>query len=110
MPGMTEGVSLLLTMKTVSIPIHLGPAWYIEHRDTPIEVGDHVEVLGAKAFRAGLPAVIATEVRRGKSVLVLRDAKGIPVWAGWRRGRDRGGAQEHRADGWVTIGTERTYP
>jgi hypothetical protein len=87
MPGMTEGVSLLLTMKAVSIPVHLGPAWYIEHLDAPIEVGDHVDVLGAKAVAEGLPAVLAAEVRKGERVLVLRDAAGIPVWSGWRRAR-----------------------
>lgn len=87
MSGMTEGIALLLTMRTVSIPVQLGPAWYIEHLDTPIEVGDQIEVLGAKAFAEGLPAVIAAEVRKGGSVLVLRDATGIPVWAGWRRAR-----------------------
>jgi hypothetical protein len=87
MPGMTDGVSLLLTMKTVSIPVHLGPAWYLEHMDIPIEIGDHLDVVGARAIAEGLPAVIAAEVRKGESVLVLRDAEGIPVWAGWRRAR-----------------------
>ncbi|RPI09484.1 MAG: DNA-binding protein [Zetaproteobacteria bacterium] len=87
MPGMTDGIALLLTMKAVSIPVQLGPAWYIERLDAPIEVGDRIEVLGAKAFAEGLPAVIAAEVRRGDKVLVLRDATGFPVWAGWRRVR-----------------------
>jgi hypothetical protein len=87
MPGMTDGVSLLLTMKAVSIPVQLGPAWYIEHLDARIELGDRIQVMGAKAFAEGLPAVIAAEVRKGDSVLVLRDAVGIPVWAGWRRAR-----------------------
>jgi hypothetical protein len=87
MPGMTDGIVLLLTMKAVSIPVQLGPAWYIERLDAPIEVGDHIEVLGAKALAAGLPAVIAAEVRKGDKVLVLRDAEGIPAWTGWRRAR-----------------------
>jgi hypothetical protein len=87
MHGMTDGVSLLLTMQEVSIPVQLGPAWYIEHLDARIEVGDRIEVTGAKAFAAGVPAVIAAEVRKGNSVLVLRDAAGIPVWAGWRHAR-----------------------
>jgi hypothetical protein len=87
LPGMTDGISLLLTMKAVSIPVLLGPAWYIERLDARIEIGDRIDVLGAKAFAEGLPAVIAAEVRKGDSVLVLRDAVGIPVWAGWRRAR-----------------------
>jgi hypothetical protein len=53
MPGMTEGVSLLLTLKTVSIPIHLGPAWYIERIDAPIEVGDRC--LGREGRRRWAP-------------------------------------------------------
>jgi len=74
-------------MSAVSIPVQLGPAWYIERLDAPIEIGDHIEILGAKAFAEGLPAVIAAEVRKGERVLVLRDATGIPVWAGWRQVR-----------------------
>jgi len=85
MGGMSDGISLLLTMQRASVPVHLGPTWYIERLDTRIEVGDRIEVKGAKAFAAGVPAVIAAEVRKGDSVLVLRDAAGIPVWAGWRR-------------------------
>jgi len=87
MPGMTDGIALLLTMQAVSIPVHLGPAWYIERLDARIEVGDHIEVVGAKAFAEGLPAVLAADVRKGERVLVLRDATGIPVWAGWRQVR-----------------------
>jgi hypothetical protein len=87
LPGMSDGIALLLTMRAVSIPVLLGPAWYIEHLDGRIEIGDRIDVIGAKAFAEGLPAVIAKEVRKGDSVLVLRDATGVPVWAGWRRAR-----------------------
>ena len=55
MPGMTDGIALLLTMQAVSIPVHLGPAWYIERLDARIEVGDHIEVVGAKGLRRGTP-------------------------------------------------------
>jgi len=33
----------------------------------------------------GKPAIIAAEVKKGDSTLVLRDSAGIPPWAGWRR-------------------------
>lgn len=39
----------------------------------------------AQGWRAWQPAVIAVEVRKGDRTLTLRDASGIPVWAGWRR-------------------------
>lgn len=85
MPGMAEGIFLLLTLETISIPVHLGPGWYIERLDRQIEVGDWIDVKGSKAFAAGVSAVIAAEVRKGDSVLVLRDAAGVPVWTGWQR-------------------------
>jgi len=34
---------------------------------------------------AGKRAVMAAEVKKGDSILVLRDSAGVPVWAGWRR-------------------------
>jgi hypothetical protein len=87
MSGMSEGIYLLLTLERMSVPVHLGPAWYIEHMDRRIDVGDWIEVKGSKAFAAGVPALIAAEVRKGDSVLLLRDAAGVPVWTGWRRTR-----------------------
>lgn len=85
MPGMAEGIVLLLTLETVSVPVHLGPMWYIERLDRRIEVGDWIDVKGSKAFAAGVSAVIAAEVRKSDSVLVLRDAAGVPAWTGWQR-------------------------
>jgi len=82
---MAEGIVLPLTLETVSVPVHLGPMWYIERLDRRIEVGDWIDVKGSKAFAAGVSAVIAAEVRKSDSVLVLRDAAGVPAWTGWQR-------------------------
>jgi hypothetical protein len=49
-----------------------------------IAVGDRIEVKGSKVTMAGKPALIATEARKGSEVLALRDAEGIPAWAGRR--------------------------
>jgi hypothetical protein len=29
--------------------------------------------------------MIAADVKKGDEVLMLRDQKGVPVWAGWKR-------------------------
>jgi hypothetical protein len=53
-----------------------------------IEPGDRVEITGSRVTVEGKPTIIAAEVRKGDEVLQLRDAAGVPVWAGWRkRGR-----------------------
>lgn len=83
--GMSYGVHIVVKSDRETIPVHLGPGWYIERLDTKIEVGDKVEVKGSRVTVSGGPAIIAAEVKKGDAVLILRDQNGIPVWAGWRR-------------------------
>jgi hypothetical protein len=85
MKGMHSGIHVLLKTDKETIPVHLGPDWYIERLDTKIEKGDTIEVKGSRVSFSGKPAVIAAEIKKGEDVLVLRDNAGIPAWAGWRR-------------------------
>jgi len=85
MKGMDYGIHLLLKTDKETIPVHLGPGWYIERLDTKIEKGDKIKVKGSRATMMGKPVIIAAEVKKGESVLKLRDENGIPVWAGWKR-------------------------
>jgi len=83
--GMQYGIHLMVKMDKETIPVHLGPAWFIERLDTKIEKGDRIEVKGSRVSIGGKPAIIAAEVKKGEHVLVLRDSAGVPVWSGWRR-------------------------
>jgi hypothetical protein len=83
--GMSQGVHLLLKTDKETIPVHLGPAWYIENQDLKIEKKDRVEVRGSRITFQQKPAIIAAEVRKGDETLKLRDNTGIPDWSGWRR-------------------------
>jgi hypothetical protein len=85
MRGMNEGIHLMLKTSKETIPVHLGPSWFIERLDTKIEKGDKIEVKGSRVTITGKSALIAAEVRKGDSVLKLRDEAGIPAWSGWRR-------------------------
>ncbi len=85
MKGMSYGVHIELKTEEETTSVHLGPGWYIERLDTKIEKGDKIGVKGSRVVMMGKPALIASEVRKGDSVLKLRDENGIPVWAGWRR-------------------------
>lgn len=85
MKGMHYGIHLLLKTGKETIDVHLGPGWYIERLDTKIEESDKIEVKGSRVTIAGKPAIIAAEVKKGDSILVLRDSAGVPAWAGWRR-------------------------
>ena len=85
MKGMHYGIHLLLKTDKETIPVHLGPGWYIERLDTKIEKGDKIEVKGSRITFQGKPAIIASEVKKGDNILKLRDDNGIPAWSGWRR-------------------------
>lgn len=83
--GMSYGVHMMVKSEKETLSIHLGPGWYIENQDVEIKPQDTVGVRGSKIIFLGKSAIIAAEVKKGNEVLKLRDQKGFPVWAGWRR-------------------------
>ncbi len=85
MKGMNSGIHVMLKTDKETISVHVGPEWYIERQDVKLEKGDKIEVKGSRVTFADKPAVIAAEVKKGDSTLVLRDSNGVPAWAGWRR-------------------------
>src|SRR5512145_917135 len=85
MRGMSGGVHVALKSEQGEVSVHLGPQWYLENQDVKIEPGDRVEITGSRVTVQGKPTIIAAEVRKGDEVLQLRDAAGVPVWAGWRK-------------------------
>jgi hypothetical protein len=82
---MASGVHFTLKTAKETIPVHLGPSWYMEKQGLTVAAGDKVEVTGSRITYQGKPTIIAGEVKKGGQVLKLRDAAGIPAWAG--RGR-----------------------
>jgi len=83
--GMYSGVMLVLKTDKETLNVHLGPSWYVERLDVRLEKGDKIEVKGSKVTFANAPTIIAAEIKKGDTLIVLRDANGIPVWAGWKR-------------------------
>ncbi len=85
MKGMSQGVHLTVKTDRETIPVHLGPSWYLENQDMKLAPKDKVEVKGSRVTLAGKPAIIAAEVKKGDEVLVLRDENGLPAWSAMRR-------------------------
>lgn len=83
--GGPGGIHLLLRTDKEEIPVHLGPAWYINKQPVKIAAQDTIEVRGSRVTFEGKPAIIAAEVKRGDQTLKLRDENGVPVWSGSRR-------------------------
>lgn len=65
-----------------AIPVILGPAWHLEQQKFTLASGDSLEVWGSRVTVEKRPYLIATEVKKGKKTLKLRDQDGLPVWSG----------------------------
>jgi hypothetical protein len=85
MKRMNRGIALVVKTEKETVTVHLGPTWYLERLDATIVKGDQVEIKGVRTTLAGKAILLAAEVKKGDSILVLRDAAGVPVWAGWGR-------------------------
>jgi hypothetical protein len=78
--GPAYGLRLILITDKETLPIILGPGWYIEQQPCALAAKDKVEVKGSRISVQGQPMIIAAEVKKGSQVLKLRDDKGNPLW------------------------------
>lgn len=85
----TPGVHIVVKTKDSTIPVHLGPVWYMEQQEYSFQKGDKVTVYGSRIMYNDAPAIIAVRVNRGDMLLQLRNRQGIPNWRGWRMGNGR---------------------
>ncbi len=79
--GMSQGVHLVLKTDKGSIPVHLGPSWYMDKQGVKFEKGDKLEVTGSRVTFNKKPAIIASEIKKGDKTLKLRDETGTPAWS-----------------------------
>lgn len=79
--GMSQGVHLVLKTDKGSIPVHLGPSWYMDKQGVKFEKGDKLEVTGSRVTFNKKPAIIASEIKEGDKTLKLRDETGTPAWS-----------------------------
>lgn len=80
------GVHMTVKTENESIPVHLGPAWYINQQEK-IQKGDTVTVVGSRITFEDKPALIASQIKRNQMTLKLRDNDGFPVWRGSRKNK-----------------------
>lgn len=83
--GMSDGLYLTLRTRAETIPVHLGPIWYLERQDFSIVEGSRLEVTGSRITFDGNSALVAAKVKKVDKVLYLRENNGFPLWTGWRR-------------------------
>ncbi len=80
--GMGSGVHLILKTDTETIPVQMGPTWYVEKQPVHIMTKDVVEVTGSRVPCDGKPVILAAFIKKGDQTVKFRELKGSPAWAG----------------------------
>lgn len=84
--GGPGGLHVTVRSETGIHDVHLGPAAFMQSQGWEFAAGDAITVTGSKVTVNGQEAVLAREIHKGDRALTLRDARGIPAWAGRGRG------------------------
>jgi hypothetical protein len=85
--GWSGGTHVTLSSDGAATEIHLGPTWFLERQGLKVSKGDALEVTGSVIEEGGATFVVAREVKKGATVIRLRDEGGAPLWAGRPRSR-----------------------
>ena len=79
--GAAASVSALVASGSDSISAMIAPVTYLASNSLTLAAGDVIDIAGSKMTMAGKPSIIATEVKKGDTKVVLRDkTTGAPVW------------------------------
>jgi len=71
---------LLIKMGNDMLDIYLCPKSFMDDMGVSFAKGDEIAFTGSKVKEGQAEMILAREVVKGTDTLVLRDAKGVPVW------------------------------
>jgi hypothetical protein len=72
------GLHFILKTATESVEVHTCPVPFMNDLEFTIAKGDEVTVEGSRPDPTGI--VIAREITKGQTGLIVRDKTGAPVW------------------------------
>ncbi len=72
------GLHLILKTETETVEVHACPVQFLSELEFKIDKGDTVTVVGSRPEAGGI--VVAREITKGQTSLILRDKTGAPVW------------------------------
>jgi hypothetical protein len=76
--GDHPGLHLILKTETETVEVHACPVRFMTDLEFAIEKGDTLTVEGSRPEAGGI--VVAREITKGQTSLILRDKTGAPVW------------------------------
>jgi hypothetical protein len=79
------GTHLTLKTEKETVDVRVGPSWFLTEHKMTFAKGDQIEVTGSRVKFGNEEAVVAREIKKGGETLTLRNAQGVPAWAGGHR-------------------------
>jgi hypothetical protein len=76
--GDHPGLHLIVKTETETIEVHACPVRFMSELEFTIEKGDTITVEGSRPEAGGI--IVAREITKGQTSLILRDKTGAPVW------------------------------
>jgi hypothetical protein len=76
-----EIAHLLVKIGTDTLDVYLCPKSFLDDMGVSFSPGEEIVVTGSKVKHGEADLILAREVVKGTDTLVLRDAKGNPVWS-----------------------------
>jgi hypothetical protein len=76
-----EIAHLLLKTGTETVDVYLCPASFLDDMGVSFSKGDEITLTGSKVKQGDADLILAREIQKGTDAIVLRDAKGNPVWS-----------------------------
>ncbi len=70
-------------LKAETFEVYVGPTDFVKAFDATFAKGDKIEVIGSKVKLDGVDLILAREVTRKQTTLILRDKTGEPFWKNW---------------------------
>ncbi|MBM3280659.1 MAG: hypothetical protein FJY95_21665 [Candidatus Handelsmanbacteria bacterium] len=80
-----SAIRLQLKTDKDTIAVQLGPESFLRSQSVQLKARDWIEVTGSRVKLGGKPAIVAAQIKKGKQILVLRDARGVPAWKAARQ-------------------------
>ena len=75
-----SGMHLMVKTDKETIEVHAAPSWFLAEQDFDLTSQDKITVIGSRINVDGQEAIIARQIIKGDTTLLLRDLDGFPVW------------------------------
>ena len=72
-------------LKSETFEVYVGPTDFVKGCEITFAKGDKIQVIGSKITLDGVDIVLAREVSRQQTTIILRGKNGEPFWKLWSR-------------------------